>query len=1091
MPDTLVYEVVHTSPELKTVYDYIVAEDSPAFAYVENPESFLNIKNVKGQTNREVIEATYTTKKEKTDYKGKSTKVMLLKVGTRLAIEQEKVNKAALMTDGFEIVSYDIPTFKAQALADLESKEGYTPQFKLKPIVGKESKGSVKETYPDATVWMWCRSLASESNNNQGEIFNLTPFIENLSTDVNKNGGNFSFALPPLIAGLNDQGKWIIKKKTVNFYVGQNYSLQNNDYVAEASMYELVEGELMRNVFLFHTIISPNDLVFIRFETLEMESEYRIADTSQLTIPKSELPDKIYDMIGLVDANTLSIQPSNNDVTIGISGRDLSKLFIEDGTYVFNLELTQGMLGGAGSSQDKGLSRRLIADKSLQYLGLYFNKTIEKVIKFVINQLSNIKVVPDQLFEAYGDRRNTRFEEKKDSEDINSNPSKQREALKIKAKASIKTIRQINKAALPSPADEKRKTEEIFKELYRFLKTIREKKVRITNAAGGTASWSTFNYINERKVTEKVVGGVYPQYFSTELFNLEITRQVLEGIPVIDDIDDLLDLEASASQPEGQLTRELASGVWQIVKLVLDKGVTNRLVIDSSLSSANGSLLNFIRKICQEPFVEYYMDTYGDMYHLIVRKPPTDQVGMLSMLRGQVVTEVDGGQNVTPAVIDIEPDEVLYEQFAFDDSEAISWYHLQPQANFMGGGEFSLSYLPAILLPEYADIWGSKPMQLVHNYLPSVLKDVDKNSLDAVMKQSVEDMRFMIQSTAHLPFTRKGVIKMNGDRRVKIGNVIRYKPTGEIFLVDHVKQEFMIHETTVDRTTTIQVSRGMVEQLIYGIPASSVGGSEIDGTISYFNIVNTTPVYEYSDSISYIEETVRKKGSVQSAEQSGSNQGMSAKYPLSSIIGKGNLNLHLLEKLSPEAQSRFVQLIQGINKLGYAVDITSGKRDFAEQFALHELNSKNAKPGHSRHELGGAIDLNLINRTTQVRLRKTSLKQDWLATGVPQLATQLNIKWGGQDFATYYDPVHFELREFGSGSQSSQTGDEYETKRIAVKGQSLDVGKIFSNFKVNKFVFDFFLRKQQMSYQKTFSKGLYSDKGVKELEEIIIKAKKK
>jgi hypothetical protein len=114
-----VYEVIHTSPLFKTVLDYILDEDSPAFQYSTNPDSFLLVKNKSGQTNREIIEGSYNTQNEKKSI-GKGAAEMLIKVGTQLAIEKQKANEAGLLTEGLEVVSYDVNAFKAQALAALE-----------------------------------------------------------------------------------------------------------------------------------------------------------------------------------------------------------------------------------------------------------------------------------------------------------------------------------------------------------------------------------------------------------------------------------------------------------------------------------------------------------------------------------------------------------------------------------------------------------------------------------------------------------------------------------------------------------------------------------------------------------------------------------------------------------------------------------------------------------------------------------------------------------------------------------------------------------------------------------------------------------
>lgn len=1099
---SIVYEVINTSPELKTVYDYISDVNSPAFNYTSAPDDFLNVQNNKGTSNRTVIENSYSTNAEK-KLKGKSAKELILKIGTRLAIEASKVNKAGLLTEGLEITSYDIPAFKAKALADLESNENYRTFTFNKAQGGQLFKGSLRQSFPDMTLWVWCRALASKDNNFEGEILNLTPFItETLSTDVSKDGGQFEFTMPPLVCEMDSDGKWVIKKNNIKFYKGPDSSVQKTDFLAQGALYEQKDGELKRNTFLFHTILSSQDLVFIRFETLEMEGVQRQTDSDKLNVPKSSLPNRIYDMIGLIDSNNIQIQASGTDVSITVSGRDLSKLFIEDGAYVFNLEISQGMLTAGGSTSQNGLSKRLIEDKGFRYLNLYFNNTIEKVIKFVFNQLTNIKVVPDDLFDHYfdadgNDRRNYRY----DQEEKSTQAVDDKNAYRDRAKKTITALRAKNGLSINFLfGEEKSKVDNVYNETYRFLRDIRTKKVRkVPNDS--TTGWLSFVYTNDRGTLESIKEDTYPDYFQQNLFAVEQTQQVDNSVAL--DIDKVIDIEDSTSDNSRPAHTTPAPGIWQIIKLALDTNVTGRKIIDSSLSTANGSLVNFLRKACQEPFVEMLMDTYGDMYYVMVRKPPTDKVGVLSMLSAQVMVEGQAkntsktsepaSQNAIAGVIDIEGDDVLVEQLSFNDTEAYSWYHLTPQANFLGGSQSSLAYLPAIFLPEYADIWGSRPLELQNNYLPTTFNDVDKNSLDIVYKQAVSDLSYIIESNAYLPFTRKGLIKTNGDRRYKVGNLIRYKPTGEIFHIDHVKQEFTIHEKTIDRTSTIQVSRGMVEQLIYGIPSRSPGGEV--SYISYFNIVNTKPQFDYSNVTTYREETVKTGRKVvgQTANPLIQNESVLTGTNINAFsFNSLNQGMELLNEYPESTRGVFINFIQQVNALGWSVIIPEGggRRTYSQQLALfnsRDLAHPAAAPGSKRgHEAGRALDINCI-RSSQ-SLRKFSSSLDWIQSGIVNVATSLNLTWGG----TFGDNDHFQMNGSDETPQNIYE-DVYETKRTPQIEKSLDTGKIFSNFKVNKEVFNFFLRREQLdsSYMTVKDKGVYQDDGFKLSPDIEVKLKLK
>lgn len=873
-----VYEVTHSSPELKTVGDYILDPSSPAHKYADNlntRNSFLNVKNKIGKTNREVIEARLNKYEKK--YKGSNADELPLKVGTILAIPKFKIDQIGLLTQGIQVVSNNIPAFKARALAQLETEIGYRPVSSYRPVRGKLTQGGLKEEYPDTTVWIWCRAL-SETGENKGQIFNITPFVSKLNTNVGKNGGNFQISVAPLVCELNERGQWTIKRNSLKKYKNNNYtSLQNSGYLAEASILKTSleqpdpnkasDNVLKRQQFLFHNIITPNDMVWIRYETLDMEKEQRIEDNSDFYIDKSKIAGRVYDMIGLVDSNTITVNPDNNDVSISIVGRDLSKLFIEDGTYFYPLEMSQGKLNFAGgSTAENELMQRVFSDNALQFLNTWLNNSIEQVLKFIIQQLSTIKVVPDDLFTSYVDsngvdRRNKKFNQHKNQQKQGKAANDQLEDLRKEIRERVSINRVQTKVALGNHRAEQLRINIVYQACIDFMKEVRDSKKRKL-VGNKTIGWTSF-VSKISNFSSKAEEDCLPNNLYTELplrfFFRSSTTSARTDEELIGLIDQYLDIKYGQPKYKELWTEDPANGIWQIIKLVIDDGVTERRICDSSISSANGSLLNFVRKICQEPFVEFYMDTYGDMYHLIVRKPPYDKVGIESMLSGRVRvdTNKDGKKDKTIAsVIDIEPEDVLQEQLSYDDQSAITWYHLTPQANFFGStSTYSLAYLPAIFFKEYAEIWGSKPMQLTHNYMPRLPLNPQESTLDISEKQAFEDYRYMIESNAYLPFTRKGSITLNGDRRLKLGNIVRYKSTGEIFFIDHVQQQFSINDSTIDRTTTIQVSRGMREVLIEGVLAPEKGG-EKQNIFSYFNIINTKLALEKRESQTVITERV-------------------------------------------------------------------------------------------------------------------------------------------------------------------------------------------------------------------------------------------
>lgn len=978
MADIKKYKVIHSSPEIDTVYKYVSATDSPAANYIGNMQAFLNVMGDDKLTNGQRILSTFKTAYDRqplidSGIIASDGKTVLdagslpLKVGTILYLEYEKINTVSFLTEGLEVVSTDEVAFKAAKLAQLEADKGYISINKTTDAAFQE--GGSKEMFPNATVWIWCRSISSktdEGNELQGEFFDLTPFIEKISTNTGRNGGNFQIHLPPLICDLDADRKWVLRKSNITQFES-NDTGSAGEYVAESSLYELDNtGEaIRRNQFFFNNVIKSNDLVFIRFETLKIEAKQRYKDNNNYYVDKSMIPNRIYDMIGLVDSTTMNINPKSNDVAIDIMGRDLSKLFLEDGTYFFALENSGGVVRVAGSTQLKNsLLSRIMEEKGMKFIGLYNFTSIEEILKYIIQQLANIKIVPDSLFSAYGDRRNKRFNE------INFNP--------------------------------------------------------VTD--------SKSDYV--------------PQFEET-----------------------------------------VSNGIWQIVKLVIDKSVSQRRLADTSFSTAQGSLINFIHSACQPPLVEFFMDTYGDQFHLIIRKPPYDQKALISLIEGKVSTE-RGTPDTPPVIVDIDSEDVLQEILIMDDSQVYSWYHFFPKGAMINSSiDYSTAIFPAIFFDEYAQVFGSKPFQQSHAYVPYVPMSFDSENGNLLFEQGFSDMKYVIESNQYLPFTRKGTIVLNGDRRIKIGNIIRYKPTGEIFFVESVQHNIQISEgSVIDRTTTIQVTRGMVEQFIYGIHLSAKDGKSI--FVSYFNLINTQLNFvkkEVNTTVSTQKKVGTKKVTKKSLNlqpATGGNADFSGDTIIYPSLVKG---IAYLEKYNayPHNKSLFIKFMNAVNHAGYFITLLplSTNRTYIEQLNLKKENDFNASAGSSLHERGSAIDITITNTRSGKTYSKTTSEAEWLSTGVPQIANSLGLKWGNNNNGTsgakatgryYIDRVHFQIAS--ESKTETITVDDIQTVEELRKVQGIDENEVFKNFKVNPYTFNFFLKNLQFSpeYKNVKSRQVYN-----------------
>ena len=260
-----------------------------------------------------------------------------------------------------------------------------------------------------------------------------------------------------------------------------------------------------------------------------------------------------------------------------------------------------------------------------------------------------------------------------------------------------------------------------------------------------------------------------------------------------------------------------AAGIWGIVKLVMDSSISNKQVVDSSIASQQGSLLNFFHKVCQEPMVEFFGDTYGDQYYLIARKPPFDKEGIVNMME--------------LAMLEINPDDIVSTSLDWNTEGIYSWYQYMPKYQLQLG-EFELSSLvPAVFFPEYASIWGSKPLAVESNYYTWVGRgkynsDKNKTNDDNTIQAAFSDLQYLIECNAYAPFTRRGTITLNGDRRYKKGTLVLHT-SGEIFYIDSVTNEWSISSNGITRKTVLGVSRGMYQEFVEGV----------DGH-NYFNIID-------------------------------------------------------------------------------------------------------------------------------------------------------------------------------------------------------------------------------------------------------------
>lgn len=280
------------------------------------------------------------------------------------------------------------------------------------------------------------------------------------------------------------------------------------------------------------------------------------------------------------------------------------------------------------------------------------------------------------------------------------------------------------------------------------------------------------------------------------------------------------------------------NGIWQIVKVFIEDSVNQRILVDSSFGNPDGTLMDFLNRACQLPFVEFYFDTYIDTLDLVVRQPPFTEKAIMGALKDE-------------KCITVTADNVHEVNLSYD-GRIYSWYQLHVQNNWTGAGkQTSLAFVPIIFLNRYAELFGNKKLEINDIYISFITSRgaESESHLATLQAAALNDLMFLIETNAYLPFTRRGTIVLNGDRRIKIGTFIKFELTNEFFYVTGVTNSAVFSEGGLSRQTILQVERGMYIPTLEG-KSPAVGEERRDNSMSrreaeqggekpsYFKIVN-------------------------------------------------------------------------------------------------------------------------------------------------------------------------------------------------------------------------------------------------------------
>lgn len=353
-----------------------------------------------------------------------------------LRINPSKVTaELAIAQTNAQVNTEDFYAFAADKIQDIYQNEGYH--------VADSSKRS-----PDCSVLGWFKSLYYVGLDSKGkkagkmerqdftEFADLSRHIISLATSVTSNGGSFTIRLP--IISARSEGVSVIYEvlkgdngeKINGDMLGQMGNASKNEttyeygdkgeYYAKSS-FDDIEANY------FNWLISSNDILFISFEKLDMElvketANWYSGDVDNFKI-STKLAEGIYDMIGLVDEVKVVTNSQSSDAYVEITGRDLMKLLIEDGSFFFNPSTTSDPSGVFANEQSYGkqgdireadvmnntynnpINRLRRVTGEIDIFANRINMDISYILKGVISQLANVEVVPGYVFETWGEDR--------------------------------------------------------------------------------------------------------------------------------------------------------------------------------------------------------------------------------------------------------------------------------------------------------------------------------------------------------------------------------------------------------------------------------------------------------------------------------------------------------------------------------------------------------------------------------------------------------------------------------------------------------------------------------------------------------------
>ena len=675
---------------------------------------------------------------------------------------------------------------------------GYIPAYKNRGI-------DSKSIYPRLRVYAWSRTKQLELDY---AWIDVTPYVQAMSISSTFDGSEFTLKLIPSLGRLSDlatrditgiQQTWL-EFDTFDSSIDHKVALGNinrevtwNDLRVEGST--VLGTEYLRNNQIHEKIFQQNDLFFIRFEQLE-------SDTDEELINAEKVGHGWYDLIGLADNVEVMSNAQNTDVTINITGRDLTKGFIEDNTYFnpYSLGHSSSIYGGGQFGKN---GRNL--EGAFFDISALTSRSVRQSMEFLFHRISSIGYIPDDILDMFSD------------------------------KTEVSLIRRPKKVGVDTETSEVKQARGIW-QLVKFWIDDNIKDLRLVDDSISNPQGSVWDLM--KKICQPPFVELFTETLGSTLYVIA-RRPPFEQVALSKIVNELQkDTRGGAdySLTDGGYTQGVTGPKLTAYQKYLE-------CIEKKQSRLSRPKFNGERVNWEEANKKHQMRELGKIeISSDEEKKYMEQYGVV-IVDDKVVNCNEGLKQIQdstfPLIININEDDVLRDSFRHTQT-AFAWYQVNDRGNF-AGQNVSLGHIPAIYFDEYAQVFGNRKLEVTSNYSDfrffETKKKIENSNLYA--EQASQLLAFLVETNIHLPFTREGSFTINGDRRIKKGNYIFFRPTREIFYVERVENNISIGEN-IDRTTTVTVSRGMVIDYIDGKEETLWlrDGNTETRLVSYFNIVD-------------------------------------------------------------------------------------------------------------------------------------------------------------------------------------------------------------------------------------------------------------